>query len=196
MRKIRTRIDLARRQQLIDAAYQTFLEHGLTGMTMARIGERAGMSHGIVNYYFKTKTELLGAVIRKANAVFLRETSNRLRGLRDPRARISAVINAFFATPPFTREVARAWVSYCASISLVAEFQRLQAMMDRRLASNLCHALRQLLPPERVKPAASCIHMMIDGAWLHHARTNGKLDSRSAVSNIERYVDLLVAHPA
>ncbi|MFT3989284.1 transcriptional regulator BetI [Aestuariivirga sp.] len=196
MRKARTRIDMARRQQLIEAAYQTFLEHGINGMTMARIGERAGMSHGIVNYYFKTKTELLSAVIRKANALILQETSGRLRGLDDPRARISAVINAFFASHFFTREVARAWVSYYASIALVAEFERMQAMMDRRLTSNLCHALRQLIPPERVKPAAFCIHMMIDGTWLHHARTSEKLDGHSVVSNIEDYVDMLVAQRA
>jgi TetR/AcrR family transcriptional repressor of bet genes len=59
---LKTSIEKIRRQDLVRAAYRTFLEHGLNGMTMARIGERAGMSHGIVNYYFKSKDELLDAM--------------------------------------------------------------------------------------------------------------------------------------
>ena len=34
----------------------------MSGTTVARIGKRAGMSHGIVNYYFKSKDQLLCAV--------------------------------------------------------------------------------------------------------------------------------------
>ena len=37
----RTSIEKIRRQDLVRAAYRTFLEHGLGGMTVARIGERA-----------------------------------------------------------------------------------------------------------------------------------------------------------
>ena len=49
-RAVRTSIEKTRRQDLVKAAHLTFLKHGMQGMTMARIGERAGMSHGIVNY--------------------------------------------------------------------------------------------------------------------------------------------------
>ena len=70
---------------LVEAAYLTFLEHGFNGMTMARIGERAGMSHGIVNYYFKSKDELLSAVVRKANFLIMQDTARRLRLATTPR---------------------------------------------------------------------------------------------------------------
>ena len=42
--QLKTSIEKIRRQDLVRAAYRTFLEHGLGGMTMARIGERTGMS--------------------------------------------------------------------------------------------------------------------------------------------------------
>ena len=107
----RTRIEKIRRRDLIEAAYQTFLEHGFNGMTVVRIGERAGMSHGIVNYYFKSKDQLVSAVVRKANFLIMQNTALRLRGAKSPRERVSAVIAANFAAELFTREIARAWVS-------------------------------------------------------------------------------------
>lgn len=190
MRNIRTSIEEVRRRELVEAAYQTFLEHGLQGMTMARIGERAGMSHGIVNYYFKSKDQLLNAVVRKANFQIMRDTARRLRAAGSPRERISAVIQGNFPIDLFTREIARAWVSYYAAIGRQPEFERLQVAVDRRLASNLKHALRQLTGPERSDEIASGIATMIDGLWLRHAKSDDAMDSTGAIRLVERHVDL------
>ena len=65
---------------------------GQVECTINGIGERAGMSHGIVNYYFKSKDELVSAVVRKANFLIMQDTAQRLRAARSPRERVSAVI--------------------------------------------------------------------------------------------------------
>jgi TetR/AcrR family transcriptional repressor of bet genes len=182
-----------RRQDLVEAAYLTFLEQGLSGMTMARIGERAGMSHGIVNYYFKSKDELLSAVVRKANFLIMREVARRLRAAAAPRERVSAIIAGNFPPELFTREVARAWVSYYAVLGHKPEFERLQSAVDRRVTSNLNHALRQLTWPKRAREIATGVAVLIDGIWLRHAKSNDNLDSGSAVSFIENYVDHALA---
>jgi TetR/AcrR family transcriptional repressor of bet genes len=186
---MKTNLEKIRRQDLVEAAYLTFLEHGLSGMTMARIGERAGMSHGIVNYYFKTKDELLSAVVRKANFIIMREVARRLRRAASPRERVSAVIAGNFPSELFTREVARAWVSYYAVLGYKPEFERLQIAVDQRVASNLHHALRQLTSPERARDIANGVAVLIDGIWLRHAKSNDKLDGETAISFIESYVD-------
>lgn len=188
MRNVRTSIEKIRRQDLVQAAYLTFLEHGLSGMTMARIGERAGMSHGIVNYYFKSKDELLSAVVRKANFLIMQDTARRLRSARTPRERVSAVIAANFSPDLFTRDIARAWVSYYAALGQQPEFERLQNAVDRRLSSNLNHALRQLTSPERAKELATGIAVLIDGLWLRHAKSNDNIDASTAIRHVESYV--------
>lgn len=189
----KTSIEKIRRQDLIEAAYLTFLEHGLEGMTMARIGERAGMSHGIVNYYFKSKDELLSTVVRRSNLLIIQEAAEKLRQAKTPRARVSAVIAANFPDRLFTREVARAWVSYYAAIGRKPDFNRLQAATDSRLASNLVHALKQLTTESRAKAVALHIAVLIDGLWLRHARSNDIIDSQSAIRIIEDYVDSQLA---
>ncbi|EXJ11456.1 TetR/AcrR family transcriptional regulator [Nitrincola nitratireducens] len=64
---MKTSIGQIRRADLTKAAYYVMLEHGLEGTTVARVGEKAGMSHGIVNYHFKNKMELIHAVVKYAN---------------------------------------------------------------------------------------------------------------------------------
>ena len=189
MPNVRTSIEKIRRQDLVQAAYLTFLEHGLSGMTMARIGERAGMSHGIVNYYFANKDELLSAVVRKANFLIMQESARRLRSARTPRERVSAVIAGNFPRELFTRDIARAWVSYYAALGQQPEFERLQNAVDRRLSSNLIHALRRLLPLERAREVATGIAVLIDGLWLRHAKSNDDIDASTAIRYIETYVD-------
>ncbi len=48
-----------RREQLIDATMRTIARHGFARTTMAQVAKAAGLSQGIVNFYFKTKEALL-----------------------------------------------------------------------------------------------------------------------------------------
>jgi TetR/AcrR family transcriptional repressor of bet genes len=184
----RTRIERIRRRDLIEAAYQTFLEHGLNGMTVVRIGERAGMSHGIVNYYFKSKDELVSAVVRKANFLIMQDTALRLRNARSPRERVSAVIAGNFAADLFTREIARAWVSYYAALGRQGDLDRMQRVVDARLSSNLMHALTQLVDRAHARRVADYIAVLIDGYWLRHAKSDDAVDAAAAIGQIEEFV--------
>lgn len=46
----------------MDAAISVLASEGLTGMTFARIAERAGITPGLITYHFGTKRELLRTV--------------------------------------------------------------------------------------------------------------------------------------
>ncbi len=189
----RTSIELIRRRDLIEAAYQTFLEHGFNGMTMARIGERAGMSHGIVNYYFKSKDELVSAVVRKANFLIMQDTARRLRTATSPRERVSAVIAGNFPDNLFTRDIARAWVSYYAALGQHRDLDRMQRVVDERLARNLMHALKQIVDRERAKLVADYIAVLIGGYWLRHTKSHDPVDAATAIARIEDFVDAQLA---
>lgn len=185
----RTSIEKIRRRDLIEAAYQTFLEHGFNGMTVVRIGERAGMSHGIVNYYFKSKDELVSAVVRKANFLIMQDTAQRLRAARSPRQRVSAVIAGNFPPDLFTRDIARAWVSYYAALGRHSDLDRMQRAVDARLASNLMHALAQLVDRRHARRIADFIAVLIDGYWMRHTKSYDTVDAAAAIRQIESFVD-------
>ena len=51
------------RAKLLDAAVRLFAEQGVTGTTVAEIAARGGVTSAMVHYYFKTKDQLLDAVV-------------------------------------------------------------------------------------------------------------------------------------
>jgi transcriptional repressor BetI len=190
---MKTSIEKVRRRDLVEAAFQTLLEHGIGGATMARIGEQAGMSHGIVNYYFKSKDELLSAVIRHAFRLILREVVRRLRDAETPRQRISAIIAGNFSDQLFNRETAAAWISFYAEVATHPDFEHLQDTFYRRLHSNLMHALKQLTSPEEAERIALGISVWIDGLWLRCAMKRQGVERLAAIRAIEEYADLALA---
>jgi AcrR family transcriptional regulator len=55
-----------RRRQIMDAVVACVAEEGIEGATMRRVAERAGVSTGMVTYYFRNKEELIDATIAAA----------------------------------------------------------------------------------------------------------------------------------
>lgn len=51
------------RERLLDAAARLFAQRGYSATSVAAIGQAAGMSRGLVNFHFRTKENLLRAVI-------------------------------------------------------------------------------------------------------------------------------------
>ena len=195
---MKTSIEKIRRQDLVRAAYSTFLEHGLGGMTMARIGARASMSHGIVNYYFKGKAELLDAVVRHANCLIMQEVAARLRRARTPRERLSAIVEGNFRAELFDSETANAWTSFYAAVPNRREFGRLQSAVYRRLRSNLIHDLARLVDRPRAEEIALGVSVWIDGLWLRRAMEREGLTAEQAIRAVNGYIDqcLAAAGPA
>jgi TetR/AcrR family transcriptional repressor of bet genes len=186
---MRTSIERIRRRDLVEAAYKTFLDHGLSGTTVARIGKRAGMSHGIVNYYFKSKDQLLSTVIRYAFTLILQQSIRLLREAKTPRQRVSAVIAGNFPAELFNQETAAAWISFFAEVPTNAEFERLQDQFYRRLLRRLVHDLRQLTSPAHAERVALGISVWIDGLWLRSGMKQYGMDRLEAIRAIEEYVD-------
>lgn len=54
------------RKQLIDAAYQVLASVGYEAASIKEIAKQAGVSPGLVHYYFANKEELLSAVVHEA----------------------------------------------------------------------------------------------------------------------------------
>ena len=51
------------RERLLDAAVQLFAEQGVAGTAVAEIAAAAGVTSAMVHYYFKTKDQLMDAVV-------------------------------------------------------------------------------------------------------------------------------------
>ncbi len=86
-----------RRQQLIEAAMRSIAEHGLARTTVARVVEEAGLSQGIMNFYFKGKQALLLSTLEYVESEFQRVRREKKRSATNtPEAQLDAIIEATF----------------------------------------------------------------------------------------------------
>ncbi|WP_171026362.1 transcriptional regulator BetI [Mesorhizobium comanense] len=165
----RTKIEDIRRVELIAAAHRVFLEHGLHGMTSARICREAGMSPGILAYYFKGKDEVLFGMVRYNNRLLMEDVIARLKAARTGWERLEAIVEGNFPASAFTRPIANAWLSVCAEAGVNPQYARLQRLFYRRLRSNLASVFDGAAAESRLREASFIIAALIDGLWLRKA---------------------------
>ncbi len=177
-KKQKTRIEEIRRVELIDAAHRIFLQDGLKGLTTTRICHEAGLSQGILTYYFKDKEEVLFAMVRVANQALMDAVVDGLRQATTRWERLLALIDGSFPADRFERNIANAWVSFYAEAAHNARYGRLQHLFYRRLHSNVAFVLSPVLGKADIDSFVFGMAAMIDGFWLRrgHAGSEFSLD--------------------
>ena len=69
----------ARREQILDAAYQVFASKGYATTTIADVAQSLRLGHGTIYRYFDNKAELFKEVIRQTLVTTIRDVGDRAR---------------------------------------------------------------------------------------------------------------------
>lgn len=165
-RKTKIRIKDIRRVELIEAAYRVFLTEGLNGLTTTRICREAGMSQGILTYYFKGKDDVLFEMMRHSNRLLMEDVAVRLGRAETKWQRLLAIIEGNFPERHYDANTANAWVSFYAAAASNTRYAMLQQYFYRRLRSNLASAVDGSLLPHGLDHFARGFTAMIDGLWM------------------------------
>jgi betaine-aldehyde dehydrogenase len=179
-----------RRRQLIEATIDTLAEKGFVATTLAEIGSRAGVSPGLIAHYFDDKDGLLEATLRTLASRLARGVSTRLRAARSPRERVQAVIDATLAPEEFEPRTCSVWLAFWGQVIHSTRLRRVQRVYQRRMLSDLRHALRQIVAADEASHIAIGLAAMIDGLWLRATLSSPhETDSRAARAMASAFVD-------
>jgi AcrR family transcriptional regulator len=113
-----------RREQIVRATIRCLSRDGYTDLTMKRVAAEAGVSQGILHYYFRDKAAMLAAAARRVTIDLDRRVAIETRGARNGRGRLRAVIRACLRAAVDNRDF---W-------SVFIEFWG-ESFHDRRLAA-------------------------------------------------------------
>jgi AcrR family transcriptional regulator len=80
--------------RIVEAMRESVAEVGIAESTFDRVSAKAGVSRGLLHYYFRTKERLLVEVIRRDTDYRIETLGARLRAAED----VDGVIAAFFET--------------------------------------------------------------------------------------------------
>jgi len=167
--------------------------HGLSGTTVARVAQCAGMSQGMVHHYFTSKADLLEAAMWEVTRKYRRIVVEEVRKHDSARGKLNAVIETGFTPQMFQQHFARAWLSFCGEAAFIPQYARLQAFMFNRMQSNFAAYLRQLISADQVRQAARMLCMQSHGIWLRCALDAEGVSREEALTQMYRLADTLLA---
>ena len=104
-----------RRQELLDAAVRVFARKGFHASRVGDIAEEAGVAHGLLYHYFRSKDEVLETIFRDTWQLFVAETERieeAVAPLPEQLRRFARIyLGSWLATPELigvlVREIAR-----------------------------------------------------------------------------------------
>lgn len=184
-----------RRSALIKATIAEIGHVGTLEVTVSRIAKRAGMSSALAHHYFGSKEAIFLAAMRHVMTIYGAEVRGALAAAESPEGRVLAVIRASFSPGNFRREVISAWLNFYVLAQAQPQARRLLAVYQRRISSNLRHALRPLIGA-RAPKVSNSIAAMIDGAYLHAVLGPEAPDGAAASQQVEAYLTLALKNGA
>lgn len=158
-----------RRAALVEATIAEIGEVGSLDVTVSQIAKRAGMSSALAHHYFGGKDQIFLAAMRQILRDYSAEVRRELRLTKHPKERAAAIIRANFADSCFAPATVSAWMTFYNQAQTNEEALRLLTLYQRRLRSNLSHALRGMTDDPKL--AADHLAALIDGLYIRAALT-------------------------
>ncbi|MGY6697523.1 MAG: choline-binding transcriptional repressor BetI [Roseinatronobacter sp.] len=177
-----------RRDALIKAAITEIGQSGALDVTVSRIAARAGMSSALAHHYFGSKEQMFLAAMRHVLTVYGAEIRGALTAADSPKGRLRALVLVSFTGSNFRRDMVAAWLNFYVMAQRQPEAARLLRVYQRRLRSNLRHAVRQIAS-DRAPEIAEGAAAMIDGVYLHEALGIGEPDGARAAAQVMGWID-------
>lgn len=153
-----------RRASLVEATIVEIGRAQSLDVTVGQIARTAGMSTALAHHYFGGKNQIFVAAMRHILTEYGAEVRHRLAKADTPYQRAAAIISASFDDTCFDPATVSAWMSLYAAAPNHAATRQLLRIYQRRLRSNLRHALRPLC--DQPETQADTLAALIDGLYL------------------------------
>jgi len=186
-----------RREALVEATLRCLRLHGHEGVSVRRISTAAGVSIGLINHHFPSKSGLI-AEAYETLAVSLQESIRRQAENRAvaPRDRLSGFFRASFAPEILDPQIFNVWLVFW---SMVAHSPEIRAVHDRTygkyraILESLLGQLAQsgAAPRFRLRPAAIALSALLDGLWIELSLSPATFKPREATALCEDWVNAL-----
>ena len=181
----------ARRIQLMEATIDCIAAHGFSDLTLADVAKSAGLSVGIVNFYFNSKDQLLIETLRHLVDDYIQQTDENIRNAgQSAAAQLDAAIDSDFHRAIANRKKVTVWYAFWGETRWRPEFLKIcQQITDTFHAETRDLFARLIaeggygdLDPDIV---ARGFDAMIDGLWLDML-INPKSVDRDAAKRVLR----------
>jgi len=186
-----------RREALVDATLRCLKQFGHEGVSVRRISAAAGVSIGLINHHFPSKSGLI-AETYETLALSLLESIRRQAENKaaSPRDRLSDFFRASFAPEILDPQLFNVWLVFWSMVAHSAEIRAVHSHTYGKYRSVLESLLGQLVdsgaaPPFKLRPAAIALSALLDGLWVELSLSPTVFKPREAILLCEDWVNAL-----
>lgn len=160
-----------RRKQLIDATIRAIGRNGYASTTLTHVAGEAGLSPGIVNFYFKSKDQLLLAtleqIVEEYSAFWQAALS---KGKVAPAAGLEAMIEADFHASVCNPEKISIWYAFWAEAGNNPAYQGVVQRLEADYITQTVELCSRIISEGgygiEARTVAVGLNAMIDGLWF------------------------------
>ena len=113
-----------RRQQTCQAAAGVIAREGFAGTTMRTVAEEAGVSTGMLNYYFANRADLLRQALVHVSERSQERYARAIDGMPPGVERLEALLDSVLADDAEARETWRVWINATGEAIRLPELRR------------------------------------------------------------------------
>ncbi len=161
----------ARRTQLIEATIEVMAQRGYARITLTEVANRAGVSHGLVNFHFKSKELLLAETLNYLYEEYLQNWTTALeRAGPSAQEQLDALIKADFRPEICTPARLATWCSFWGEATSRPLYQEKCGQSDDNYILRMEEICARLLSDHgysgRADRIARVIRLTIEGTWM------------------------------
>jgi AcrR family transcriptional regulator len=134
-----------RHQEILDAAARVITDRGLAETRISDIADQAGVSPGLILYYFESKDRLLAETLTFANDQFYLRTSREIRRIPSAKDQLRRLID--LSVPGYLPEYSRLdewalWIEVWVRALRDPDMAKDREALDQRWRSQLAEIIR------------------------------------------------------
>lgn len=180
-----------RRRSLMEATLVCIAHYGLTGATVRRITEEAGVTPGMVRHYFGSKNELITNAYAYLVGQLTSEAGERARQAKgEAGLQLRQFLLANLTMPNLSEDKVSLWATFIGRVKYEREF----ADIHREGYRDFLNLLEALIEPvlaenglphggEACRRHAIALNGLIDGLWMEGSLNSG-LYSRAILPDL------------
>lgn len=167
----RTEALSAREIQFLRCAYQAISERGVHRVSLQEIAKMAGVSKGLIPYYFKTKERLVLRTMEWILSLVADRIRQSIGGARTPEEKVLGMIDVIFVGPEQNRRFYLTYLDLLDHAARVDGFGELSAAFRSTVNSLYAEVIRLgredgAFRVQDVEEAATTVRAIIDGLFL------------------------------
>ena len=177
------------RQKLIEATMEVIASEGFSGVTMAKVAEKAGLSRGIGNFHFQSKEQLLLESLRTLYKEFDDGWRNAVANAgSSPVDQLKDLIKTTLTPPIADFKKVAVWLAYWGEAPSRKKYLEICAARDREWDTAVENILRQLVDGKfnshgmTLGKIAQSLTAMMDGFWVEYLIADGRYTPDDAVN--------------